>query len=150
MIDTAKIYFKTRIFPLWVFAVAAAFILLPFIKSYFPSLTEVCVGLAAVYFTGFFTLRQLVFKDDVIEIRNVFFPFNNTVVKSISYSSVFAVEIRNIKAPYQQPYVILHYNEKSLNSKWFILRSGIYNDSDDLSELIAVLNRKNGLMIENY
>jgi hypothetical protein len=143
MRDTAKIYFKTRIFPLWVFAVAAAFILLPFIKSYIHSLTEVCVGLAAVYFTGYFTLRQLVFKDDIIEIRNVFFPFNNTVVKSISYSSLFAIEIRNIKAPYQQPYIILHYNEESINSKWFILRSGIYNDSDDLRELEALVNHKN-------
>ena len=135
---------------MWVFAVAAAFILLPFIKSYIPSFTEVCVGIISVYFTGYFTLRQLVFKENVIEIRNVFFPFNNKVVKSISYSSVFAIEIRNIKAPYQQPYIIIHYNEKGINSKWFILRSGIYRESDNLNELKTLLNRKNVRIIENY
>jgi hypothetical protein len=150
MIVKNKIRFKSNIFTLWVLAVSAAFILLPFIKSYVPSFTELIVAVLSIYITGIITLRQLVFKENIIEIRNVLYPFNHTVVKTIRYSEVFAVEIRDISAPYQQPYIILHYTERDLNSRWFTLRSGNFKRSDDLTKLEVCLKEKEVRTIWTY
>lgn len=141
-------FFKTNAFPLWVIAVTVALIIVPFRRGAIPNLEYFIVGLLLIYITGYFTLRQLIFKTDGVEIVNILYPLNKKVVRRIRYEEIYAVEIRNISGAYQLPYIILHYSIKSLNSNWFILRSGIFRKEDSLIEFRSKLIDMNVRVIE--
>lgn len=145
-----KEFYSTRVFILWVVAITVALVLVPFRKGLVPNWNYFCIGVLIIYISGYFTLRQLIFKCDKVEIRNVIYPFNKGVVREITYREIYAVEIRNISAPYQLPYIILHYSNKSINSNNFILRSGVFKKKDDMSEFIKKLQELNVRVIENY
>lgn len=133
--------YQTKIFYLWIIAMIVACVLIPVLKGYIPSVLEVMIDIVLIYLTGVFTMRQLVFKKDTIEIRNVLFPFNRGVVKIVNYKNLYSVEIRNIRGMYQLPYLILNYSARNEKSNNFILRSGIYNEKDNLDPLIEHIKK---------
>jgi hypothetical protein len=56
---------------------------------------------------------------------------------------LFLVEVRNRKEPYQRPYVIFHFNENKMKSKFFGQRSFIYKNVEELTPLLHCLIEQN-------
>lgn len=130
-----KYIYKTKIFPLWTIAVAIAFILVPLIRDFTPTLSYILIGIVSIYATSYITLRQLIFCRNKLYIFNLVHVPNRGIIRTFGYDEIYAIEIRNISAPYQLPYIIVHFDPSQLNSKMFMFRSGIFDDADNLTQL---------------
>jgi len=126
--------FRSRYFFLWSIAVIIACTGIPFIRSISLSFLYVIESTVIVYLISGFTLVRYEFYSDYFT-QNFPLFFKS---RRFKYNSLYCLEIRNIKAPYQQPYVIIHFNKARMNSWNFFLRSFVYKDMNELSSLIEL------------
>ncbi|MFT5725747.1 MAG: hypothetical protein ACI9JN_002875 [Bacteroidia bacterium] len=135
--------FQTKPFYLWPIAVISAAVFVPIINHQTYTLEYVITVTLLIYFVSIFSLRSFQFYDAYF---NRFYPTRLGFLKRntrFEYTELFLVEIRKREGPYQRPYVIFHFNEKKVNSKFFIHRAFIYKNSTELLPLLDLLVKRN-------
>lgn len=135
----SKVIITSKIFWLWPIAVLCACIGVPLIQRDTPGISYVLTSMIIVYIIAAITLKYFAFYEEFFIRRYPLLFWTN----QIKYSDLHYVEIRNLRAPYQQPYVIFHFNPKRSGSLLFEHRSFVYNKKFNLDLFIEFMRKKN-------
>jgi hypothetical protein len=136
--------YKSKPFYLMLFACfcGSFFVFIDISKPLFINFQHLLFCLLFLYLFAFFTIPVFIFQNNYF-IR--MYPFRLPFMwknKKYEYSDLFAVEIRKINGPYQNPIVVLHFSKKRTKSLFIGQRSFFYNDYKELLPLIKCLKEK--------
>lgn len=125
-----KIY-ESKPWYLWIIAFILAYFFI-FIISPFDIYFTIIWGIIIVI-VGF-NIKKFEFYSDIICKKYIFRPFFKK--KFFDYQKIHLIEVRNLKEPYNRPYVILHFSNKKINSINFANRSFLYDSVTEIKPLI--------------
>lgn len=138
-------HFVTKPYLLWPIIVAISCVAVPIVRHFTPTSSYIVTCVTIVLAVSAALVKKFYFYNDSFE---RYYPL--LFWKRIySYSDLTAVEIRNIRAPYQQPYVILHFSTSDMKKLLFEHRSFIYKEFSQLSTLIELFQKNNVKIIYN-
>jgi len=133
-----NILYRSKINYLWFVATFLAMVAVPFITKNEISYLYISIAFALLYLVGHFSLKEVIFyKNKVL----IYFPTRIIFRKrKLEYRSISNVKIKNIKGPYQRPYVILNYKKGFNNPIFFGHRSFMYDSIRELRDLLQYLD----------
>ncbi len=141
--NSTKLIFKSRPSYLWVIAIIGASIFVPLINHHSYTIEHIVISSLMIYIVSIFSVRSFNFYATHF---NRIYPARFGFIKRntrFDYSELFVVEVRNRKEPYQRPYVIFHFNENKMKSKFFSHRAFIYKNIKELTPLLKCLVEQN-------